>query len=61
MKAKIETDITGCVIEDVDKITIALKENYNKKDLEQKIINDLYKKEIYSAEDVELIKLILKD
>ena len=61
MKAKIETDITGYVIEDVDKITIALKENYNKKDLEQKIINDLYKKEIYSAEDVELIKLILKD
>ncbi len=61
MKVKIETDITSYVREDADKITITLKENYNKKDLEQKIVNDLCKKEIYSAEDVELIKLILKD
>lgn len=61
MKTKFETDITGLVIENAKQVTINLKQNYSKKDLEQKIINDLYKKEIYSAEDIELIKLILKD
>lgn len=61
METKFKTDSAGFVINDVNQVTITLKENYNKKDLEQKIINDLYKKEIYSAEDVELIKLILKD
>ncbi len=61
MKTKFETDITGLIIENAKQVTINLKQNYSKKDLEQKIINDLYKKEIYSAEDIELIKLILKD
>lgn len=46
---------------DVDKEEITLKNKYTKEDLKQKIINYLYEKLEYTAEDVELIKLILKD
>lgn len=37
-----------------------LEKDYTKKELEQKIVNDLYKKEIYSKDDIELIKAVLK-
>ncbi len=37
-----------------------LEKDYTKKELEQKIVNDLYKKEVYSKDDIELIKAILK-
>ena len=61
MKAKIETDITGYVIEDADKISVTLKEGRTKTELEQRLIDYLFKKTEYTMEDVELIKLILKD
>lgn len=40
--------------------TIKLEKDYTKKELEQKIVNDLYKKEVYSKDDIELIKAVLK-
>lgn len=61
MKAKIETDIESYVIEDADKIAITLKERNTRADLEQRLIDYLFKKNEYTMEDVELIKLILKD
>ena len=61
MEAKIETDITSYVIEDADKISVTLKEGRTKTELEQRLIDYLFKKTEYTMEDVELIKLILKD
>lgn len=61
METRVEPDKIYIISSDVDKEEITLKNKYTKEDLKQKIINYLYKKLEYTAEDVELIKLILKD
>lgn len=61
MEIRVEPDKIYIISSDVDKEEITLKNKYTKEDLKQKIINYLYKKLEYTAEDVELIKLILKD
>lgn len=61
MKTGVEPDKIYIISSDVDKEEITLKNKYTKEDLKQKIINYLYEKLEYTAEDVELIKLILKD
>ena len=58
METRIEPDKISIIS---DQVEITLKNKYTKEDLKQKIINYLYKKLEYTAEDVELIKLILKD
>ena len=58
METRIETDKISIIS---DQVEITLKNKYTKEDLKQKIINYLYEKLEYTAEDVELIKLILKD
>lgn len=61
METGVEPDKIYIISSDVDKEEITLKNKYTKEDLKQKIINYLYEKLEYTAEDVELIKLILKD
>lgn len=61
METGVEPEKIYIISSDVDKEEITLKNKYTKEDLKQKIINYLYKKLEYTAEDVELIKLILKD
>ncbi len=58
METRIEPDKISIIS---DQVEITLKNKYTKEDLKQKIINYLYEKLEYTAEDVELIKLILKD
>lgn len=61
METRIESDKISIVNSDLDQVEITLKNKYTAEDLKQKIIKYLYKKLEYTAEDVELIKLILKD
>lgn len=58
METRIEPDKISIIS---DKVEITLKNEYTKEDLKKKIIDYLYEKLEYTAEDVELIKLILKD
>lgn len=58
METRIEPDKIFIIS---DKVEITLKNEYTKEDLKKKIIDYLYEKLEYTAEDVELIKLILKD
>lgn len=58
METRIEPDKISIIS---DQVEITLKNKYTKEDLKQKIIDYLYEKLEYTAEDVELIKLILKD
>lgn len=61
METRIESDKISIINGDLDQVEITLKNKYTAEDLKQKIIKYLYEKLEYTAEDVELIKLILKD
>lgn len=61
MKLEIKTVKDESAIKKKKQTNKCFKTNYTKKELKQKIIDCLYEKEIYTMEDVELIKVILKD